>query len=254
MIFIKNEEQINNLREGGRRHAEILQKLREKVAPGVTTGELDAYARELVAANGDTPAFLNYKPVGAKKPFPAVLCVSVNDEVVHGIPNDNRVLENGDVVSIDLGVWHNNTITDAAITVCVGECDEKVVAMVKVAERALYAGIEQVKPGNRIGDIASAIEKTIGKKYGIVREFAGHGVGIQIHEEPFVPNYGAAGTGPLLKEGMVIAIEPMITLGKDAIYMDRDEWTIRTADNSKACHVEHTVLVTNDGYEILTAL
>lgn len=252
MILIKNEEQLNNLREGGRRHAEILEKLRAKVAPGITTGELDAYARELVAANGDTPAFLNYKPVGAKKPFPAVLCVSVNDEVVHGIPNNNRVLKDGDVVSLDLGVWHNNVITDAAITVCVGECNEKVKEMIKIAERALYAGIEQVKPGNRVGDIAAAIEKTIGKKYGVVREFAGHGVGIHIHEEPFVPNYGASGTGPMLKPGMVIAIEPMIMLGKDAIYMDRDEWTIRTADGSLACHVEHTVAVTDDGYEILT--
>lgn len=254
MIIIKTPEQINTLREGGRRHARILEQVRQKVAPGITTGELDAYAHALVIANGDTPAFLDYQPVGAKKPFPATLCVSVNDEIVHGIPDPKRVLMDGDVVSIDLGVWHNHTITDAAITVCVGACSERIRTMVAVAERALYAGIEQVRPGNRIGDISAAIEKAIGKKYGIVREFSGHGVGVHIHEDPFIPNYGKAGTGPVLKPGMVIAIEPMIMLGGDAIVMDADDWTIKTMDGSHACHVEHTVLVTEDGCEILTML
>lgn len=252
-ILIKNEQQLNTLREGGRRHAEILQKLKERAVPGVTTRELDTYARELIAANGDTPAFLNYKPYGARTPFPAALIVSVNDEVVHGIP-DNRVLQNGDLITLDLGIWHNKTVTDAAITMCVGVCDPKAEAMMHVAERALYAGIEQVKPGARVGDIGAAIEKAIGKKYGIVREFAGHGVGIHIHEEPYVPNYGAAGTGPVLKEGMVIAIEPMIMLGKETIYIASDNWTVKTADKSLACHVEHTVAVTKDGYEILTQI
>ncbi len=252
MIIIKTPEQITALREGGRRHAAILEKLRAKTVPGITTGELDAYAHALVQENGDTPAFLNYQPAGAKRPFPATLCVSVNDEIVHGIPNPNRVLADGDVVSIDLGIWHDGVITDAAITVCVGSCDKKVIDMVAVAERALYAGIEQVCPGNRVGDIGAAIEKVIRKRYGIVREFSGHGVGVHIHEDPFIPNYGRPGTGALLKPGMVIAIEPMIMLGGDDIIIDKDDWTVKTMDGSRACHVEHTVLVTDDGYEILT--
>ncbi len=254
MILIKTPEQLDTLREGGRRHAEILQRIKEKTVAGVTTAELDAYAEQLVREGGDIPAFLNYKPYGAKKPFPATLCISINDEIVHGIPSANRVLQDGDVVSIDLGMWHNNTITDAAITVIVGKADKKIIDMVAAAERALYAGIEQIKPGNRIGDISAAIEKVIGNKYGIVREFSGHGVGINIHEDPYIPNYGTAGTGPMLKAGMVIAIEPMIMTGKDAIVMASDDWTIKTKDGSPAVHVEHTVAVTDDGYEILTTL
>lgn len=254
MIIIKTEEQINNLREGGRRHAEILQHVKEKVVPGVSTKELDDYAHQLVIANGDTPAFLGYKPYGAAKPYPATLIVSVNDEVVHGIPSADRIIADGDVVSLDLGIWHNNTITDAAITVIAGTADPKDVDMIATAERALYAGIEQIKPGKHIGDISAAIEKAIGNKYGNLREYSGHGVGIEIHEEPYVPNYGVAGTGPVLKAGMVIAIEPMITRGGDEVYVDRDGYTVKTNDGSRAAHVEHTVAVTNDGYEILTTV
>lgn len=254
MIIIKTEEQINNLREGGRRHAEILAKVKEKVVPGISTKSLDDYAAQLIAANGDTPAFLGYKPYGAAKPYPATLIVSINDEVVHGIPTEDRIIADGDVVSLDVGIWHNDTITDAAITVIAGNADPKDADMVATAERALYAGIEQVKPGNRIGDISAAIEKAIGKKYGNLREYSGHGVGVEIHEEPYVPNYGAAGTGPLLKAGMVIAIEPMITRGSGEVYVDRDGYTVKTSDGSRAAHVEHTVLVTDTGYEILTQI
>lgn len=254
MILIKTKEQIDTLREGGKRHAEILLKVSKRVVPGVSTKELDTYAHELVLANGDTPAFLNYKPYGATKPYPASLIVSINDEVVHGIPREDRIIADGDIISLDLGIWHNKTITDAAITVIAGTPNKKDLEMIETAKRALYAGIEQVQPGNHIGDISAAIEKAIGKKYGNLREFSGHGVGISIHEDPYVPNYGKAGTGPTLKPGMVIAIEPMITLGGDDVYVDKDGYTVKTKDGSRAAHMEHTVAVTDDGYEILTAL
>jgi len=254
MILIKTQEQINTLREGGERHARILQELSSMVVPGVTAKELDDHARALIAANGDTAAFLGYKPHGATEPYPAALIVSINDEVVHGIPKADTVIQDGDIVSLDLGIWHNKTITDAAITVIAGTANKKDMDMIATAQRALQAGIAQVKPGNHIGDISAAIEAAIGNQYGIIREYSGHGVGINIHEDPYVPNYGTKGTGPILKSGMVIAIEPMITLGGDEVYVDADGYTVKTKDGSRAAHVEHTVLVTEKGCEVLTSL
>jgi methionyl aminopeptidase len=253
MIYIKTPEQIEILREGGKRHAAILEILTAKVVPGVTTGELDALALSLVREGGDEPAFLGYKPAGASYAYPATLCVSVNDEVVHGIPDAKRVLQEGDVVSLDLGLKHKGLFTDAAVTVTVGTVDVKKRELLKVAQASLYKGIDEIKPGARTGDIGHAIEHYIkAYKYGIVRDLAGHGVGIAIHEDPFIPNYGQKGKGTLLKAGMVIAIEPMVNLGTAEVTLDDDDYTFRTADGKASAHFEHTVLVTEDGYEILT--
>lgn len=253
MIYIKTPEQIEILRESGKRHAAILDILTAKVVPGVTTGELDALALSLVCEGGDEPAFLGYKPAGASYAYPATLCVSVNDEVVHGIPDAKRVLQEGDVVSLDLGLKHKGLFTDAAVTVAVGTVDVKKRELLKVAEASLYKGIDEIKPGARTGDIGHAIEHYIkAYKYGVVRDLAGHGVGIAIHEDPFIPNYGQKGKGTLLKAGMVIAIEPMVNLGTAEVTLDDDDYTFRTADGKASAHFEHTVLVTEDGYEILT--
>lgn len=253
MIYIKTPEQIEILREGGKRHAAILEILTAKVVPGVTTGELDALALSLVREGGDEPAFLGYKPAGASYAYPATLCVSVNDEVVHGIPDAKRVLQEGDVVSLDLGLKHKGLFTDAAVTVAVGTVDIKKRELLKVAEASLYKGIDEIKHGARTGDIGHAIEHYIkAYKYGVVRDLAGHGVGIAIHEDPFIPNYGQKGKGTLLKAGMVIAIEPMVNLGTAEVTLDDDDYTFRTADGKASAHFEHTVLVTEDGYEILT--
>ncbi|MGH7249469.1 MAG: type I methionyl aminopeptidase, partial [Minisyncoccia bacterium] len=184
MIIIKTPEEIEIIREGGRRLATVLYKVKEKIAPGVSTKELDMYAEKLIREMGDTPAFLNYKPEGANRPFPASLCVSVNDEVVHGIPKKNRILKEGDIVSLDLGVKHKNLFTDMAITVPVGKVSKENLELMKTTEEALQAGIDAARGGGTVGDIGNAIESFVGNKYGIVRELSGHGVGRAIHEDP----------------------------------------------------------------------
>lgn len=253
-VIIKTKEQIDILRQGGKRLAEVVHKVSQKALPGITTDELDTYAYELIVSMGDKPAFLNYKPEGAPYAFPKTLCVSVNDEVVHGIPG-GKVLKNGDIVSIDCGINHGGLFTDHAVTVVVGETTKESYRLIEAATLSLEAGIEAIVPGARIGDISSAIEKVIKPyKFGIIKELAGHGVGVKIHEDPYIPNYGKAGTGLVLKPGMVIAIEPMINIGKQSITIARDGWTIKTKDRSRSAHMEHTVLVTEDGAEILTMM
>jgi methionyl aminopeptidase len=269
MITIKTPEEIEILRESGKRLAAILREVASNVRPGITTFELDAIAQEMIASGHDESPFLNYQPEFHKKPFPAALCVSVNEEVVHGIPGP-RVLLEGDVVTVDLGLKHNKMITDHAVTVIVGvETDESLspvnsnkthsrvslqdkIRLVNDTKEALMIGIKQVKNGARVGDVGNAIEQFVNKRYGIIRELAGHGVGYAVHEDPYVPNYGKKGTGPVLKTGMVIAIEPMLTLGKEGIITKMDGYTICTRDKSLAAHWEHTVVVTDDGCEILT--
>lgn len=254
MITIKTPEEIEILRESGKRLAAIVREVASNVRPGITTFELDAIAQEMIASGNDESPFLNYQPEFHKKPFPAALCVSVNEEVVHGIPGP-RVLLEGDVVTVDLGLKHKGMITDHAVTVIVGD-DKKVAKeireLVADTKEALMIGIKQVKAGARVGDIGFAIEQFVNKRYGIIRELAGHGVGYAVHEDPYVPNYGKKGTGPILKTGMVIAIEPMLTLGKEGILTKMDGYTICTRDKSLAAHFEHTVVVTDDGCEILT--
>lgn len=254
MITIKTKEDIKILREGGKRHAEILQVLKAMVKPGISTRKLDEEAYRLIIEGGDKPAFLNYQPSGASRPFPASLCVSINDEVVHGIPNEEeKILKEGDIVSLDLGLIHKNLITDAAITVPVGKISDELTTLLEVTEKALMAGIRAAKGGKRVGDVGVAIEKmAIPHKYGVVEELSGHGVGYHVHEDPFIPNYGVAGTGEVLKPGMVVALEPMFNLGSRHVVLDSDGYTYRTKDGKPSAHFEHTILITKGEPEILT--
>jgi methionyl aminopeptidase len=252
MAKYKTIEEIALLRESGKRLARVLDRVAEAIAPGVTTRALDTLAERLIRETGDTPPFLHYTPHGARKPYPASLCVSVNDEVVHGIPGD-RVIESGDIVSIDLGLSHHGMITDSARTIIVGAVPKEVADLVSDTERALMEGIRAARIGARIGDIGAAIERVgNAKHYGIVRELGGHGVGHAVHEDPYVPNYGQKGTGPLLKAGMVLALEPMFSLGSDDIVLLPDGYTIVTEDGAMSAHFEHTIVLTPEGVEILT--
>lgn len=254
MISIKSKEEIAILREGGKRHAHILAELIKIVSPGLDVVELENRARDLIKEGGDTSAFLGYKPYGAKRPYPATLCVSINDEVVHGIPNENKkILKEGDIVSIDLGLVHKGLITDSAVTVPVGKISPELDKLLKVTEQALNAGIKAVKDGCRTGDIGEAISRfAYANNYGLVEELSGHGVGYSVHEDPYIPNYGFKGQGDVLKSGMVIAIEPMFNLGTKNIYLDKDGYTFKTRDGKPSAHFEHTIVVTKSGAEILT--
>src|SRR3989344_6424794 len=257
MIIIKTPEEIEILREGGRRLAGILYKVKEKVAPGISTKDLDIYAEKLIREMGDTPAFLNYRPEGATRPFPATLCVSINDEVVHGIPNKNRILKEGDIVSLDLGIKHEGLFTDMAVTVPVGTVDAPILKLLAVTEQALQVGIRAARGGSTTGEISFAIEsffRAQKEKYGIVEVLSGHGVGRSIHEDPYIPNFGKKGTGPKLEPGMVVAIEPMINLGTKNVTIDPDGYTFRTTDGKTSAHFEHTILITKGEPEILTKL
>ncbi len=255
MIKIKTKEDIAILREGGRRHGVILRELAKMVKPGVGANDLENRTRQLIAEGGDTAAFLNYTPAGADRPFPAALCLSINDEVVHGIPNEeDKILKEGDIVTLDLGLVHKGLITDAAVTVAVGNISPERARLLEVTKNALNAGIKAAKGGKKVGDISSAIEIIgLAGKFGIVEELAGHGVGYDVHEDPFVPNYGDAGKGPVLKPGMVIAIEPIFNLGDRHVDLDLDGYTYKTVDGSPSAHFEHTVLITKGDAEILTA-
>lgn len=256
MIVIKTPEEIEILREGGRRLATVLYKVRDMIAPGVSTKELDAYAEKLIKDMGDEPAFLNYQPEGALVPFPATLCVSVNDEVVHGIPNPKKILKEGDVISIDLGIKHRGLFTDMAITVAVGNISNGDKKLLETTEKALMAGISSARAGNKVGDISHSIERFVRSKgkYGIVEVLAGHGVGRAIHEDPYIPNFGKAGTGAKLIPGMVIAIEPMLNSGTKNVVLAEDGYTFHTADGKRSAHFEHTILITDNDPEILTQI
>jgi len=258
MIIIKTLKEIEILREGGKHLAAVLYKVKEKVAPGVSTKDLDLYAEKLIREMGGTPAFLNYRPEGAKIPFPASLCVSVNDEVVHGIPSKKRILKEGDIVSLDLGLKHKDLFTDMALTVLVAVPGGKISTanqkLLEVTKRALQIGIDAARAGNTVGDIGNTIENFVKSKgiFGIVEVLSGHGVGQAIHEDPYIPNFGKAGTGEKLVPGMVIALEPMINAGTKNVTIDNDGYTFRTADGKNSAHFEHTILITNSEAEILT--
>lgn len=252
-IIIKTKEEIEILREGGKRLSFVLNKVKEKVVPGVTAKELDEYAEKLIREMGDKPAFLHYKPAGANKAYPASLCVSVNEEVVHGIPKKDRTLKEGDIVAIDLGLNHQGLFTDMAMSVPVGKISPSLEKLLKITKSALHIGIDNALVGKRTGDIGYAIENFVKTyKYGIVEVLAGHGVGKYVHEDPFIPNFGKKGTGEKLVAGMVIAIEPMLNLGTKNVKICEDGYTFVTADGKPSAHFEHTILITENGPEILT--
>lgn len=258
MITFKTKEEIEILREGGKRLAGILQKVVVAAKPGVSAFDLDRLAEELIFSSGGEPAFKGYKIKGVKTSYSSSLCVSINDEVVHGIPRKDKILKEKDIVGLDIGMkWpaekNQGLFTDMAVTIGIGKISAKAEKLIRVTKEALDVGIEAIRPGARIGDISHAVGEHLKKNnLGIIRDLAGHGVGYELHEEPLIPNYGKSGTGPELKEGMVIAIEPMATLGDWRITLDDDEWTFRTVDGSLAAHFEHTVAVTKKGAEILT--
>lgn len=253
-IRLKSPEEIEILREGGKRHAEILRALCAMVKPGLSTQALEKEARRLIKEKGDKAAFLGYTPSGAERPFPAALCVSINEEIVHGIPNEKeRIIQEGDIVSLDLGLWYRGLITDAAVSVCAGTCSDEDREMLKICEKALNAGVSKAKAGNTIGDIGFAISEVVNQtKFSLIENLAGHGVGYQVHEEPFVPNEGEKGEGKKLVPGMVIAIEPMISAGSGKFKTLKDGYTYATIDGSRSAHFEHTVAITEKGNIILT--
>lgn len=253
-IRIKTKEDIATLREGGKRHAAILQKVAEHVRPGIATIELDKIAHDLIRADGDIPSFLNFSPQGAKFPFPGSICVSVNDEIVHGIPG-NRILKTGDIVKLDLGLTHDKLITDAAITVAVGTPSKANEELMYHTEKALEAGIRAAKGGATVSDIGEAIERyLLGHNINIMDDLCGHGVGYSVHEDPYVPNYAwDEGKKITLVPGMVLAIEPITTLGDGKMELSDDGFTYVTKDGSTACQFEHTILITKGEPEVLTA-
>ena len=246
MITIKSNREIELMKKAGYLVSLTHQYLRPFIKEGITTKELDRLAEEFIIKNGGVPTCKGYEG------YPATLCTSVNDTVVHGIPN-NYKLKNGDIITIDMVIGYKGYQGDAAWTYKVGSINDDKAYLMEHTEKALYEGIKEVKPGAHIGDISSAVEEYAKKhNLGVVKELCGHGIGTSMHEDPEVPNYGKKGTGARLKEGMVICIEPMLTFGNEDIYIMDDEWTVNTQDGSPAAHYEHTVLVTHDGYEILT--
>lgn len=254
MIVLKSLREIEEMRRVNGIVAEILQRVREEIRAGVSTKDLDDIASEEVKRRGVVAAFRGVKnPQG--RPYPAALCTSVNDEVIHGIPRATKILRDGDVVSVDFGVFDRGVYGDAAFTVAVGTATPRIASLIRAAEESLQAGIEQARPGGRLGDLSAAIQEVVeGAGFSVVREFVGHGIGRSLHEDPQVPNYGQRGTGVKLKAGMVLAIEPMINDGRLGVVVDDDGWTARTGDGSFAAHAEHTVAITERGPDILSRL
>lgn len=252
MIFLKTEDEIELLRKSNRLVGQTLAEVAKSVKPGVTTKELDRIAEAFIRDNGAVPTFKGF-PNQFGAPFPASICTSVNEQVVHGIPSDNVVLKDGDIISVDCGVFMNGFCGDSAYTFCVGEVKDEVRHLLQVTKEALYLGIGNAVVGKRLGDIGYAIQQHCEfHSYGVVREFVGHGIGKNMHEDPQVPNYGKRGNGMALKKGLCIAIEPMITLGDRSIVMEPDGWTVRTKDRQCAAHFEHTVAVVGGRAEILS--
>jgi len=252
MIIIKSQREIECLRRSNRIVAHVFRKIKEMVRPGITTVELDGEAERLIRARGGIPAFKGYRPMGYRSEFPASMCISVNEQVVHGIPGP-RKLKEGDIVSLDVGVLLDGYYGDAAITLPVGDVSKEAKRLIEVTERALYVGIEQAKVGNRLSDISHAIEAyTEGRGFSVVRDFVGHGIGKSLHEDPQVPNFGPPHQGPRLKEGMVFALEPMINAGTWQVTRLEDEWTVVTADGKLSAHFEHSIALTDSDPEILS--
>ncbi|PIV23203.1 MAG: type I methionyl aminopeptidase [Deltaproteobacteria bacterium CG_4_8_14_3_um_filter_45_9] len=248
MIIIKSPREIEQLKKSNAIVAEVFEKLKGMIVPGISTKELDQVAEEYIFLKGARPAFKGYRG------FPATLCISINEEVVHGIPSQRR-LKKGDIVSLDVGVNFVGYFGDAAITFPVGEVDPEAKRLLEVTEKALYIGIEKAKIGNRLFDISYAIQRWVeSHEFSVVRDFVGHGIGRDLHEEPQIPNFGAPHQGPRLEKGMVFALEPMVNEGTYEVRVLSDGWTVVTADGKRSAHFEHTVAITDDGAEILSIL
>ena len=246
MIICKSAAEIDKLRRSGQIVRMILEEVRDRTEPGMTTLELEAYAESRIRQLGAKPAFKGYRG------YPCCLCASVNEGVVHGIPSE-KVLKTGDIISLDLGVIVDGYYGDSAVTIAVGEISDPLKRLLRVTEESLDLGIERVRAGNRLGDVSETVQRHAeGAGYSVVREFVGHGIGRELHEEPQVPNFGKAGHGPLLKEGMVLAIEPMINEGSPEVRVLGDHWTAVTLDGACSAHFEHMVAVTRNGPDVLT--
>ncbi|OIO03233.1 MAG: type I methionyl aminopeptidase [Elusimicrobia bacterium CG_4_10_14_0_2_um_filter_56_8] len=248
MIEIKSSLEIESMRKASRVVAQVLLELKPRVKPGVSTAELDSFAEQRVRELGAVPAFLGYRG------YPATLCVSINDEIVHGIPSPKRVIQDGDIVSLDMGAVREGFFGDAAVTVAAGRISGAARRLMDVTSKSLEMALSKVKAGARLGDVSHAVEKyALQNGMSVVKEFTGHGIGRHLHEEPSIPNFGKAGSGPVLKTGMTLAIEPMLCLGNAEVIVKNDGWTAVSADGSLAAHYEHTVAVTDEGCDILSA-
>ena len=248
MIITKDQREIELMREAGRIVALVHENLKDFIKPGITTKEVNDFCEKIIRDAKATPSFLNLYG------FPGAVCTSINEVVVHGIPDDT-VLKEGDIISVDVGACYKGYHGDSAWTYAVGQVSEEAARLMKVTEESLYAGLKQVKPGNRLSDISHAVQVYL-EEHGCStpRDYTGHGIGTEVHEDPAVPNYGAPGRGPRLKEGMTLAIEPMAHLGEKETEVLDDDWTVVTRDRTLAAHYEHTIVITHDGFEILTKL
>jgi len=248
MIYCKSRQELDKMRTAGKIVAAVLEELARRAKAGVTTRELDSLAEKLVSDAGGRPAFKGYRG------FPATICTSINEQIVHGIPSGRRLVE-GDLLSLDMGVNYQGFFADSALTVGIGRIDEKLQLLLKVTEESLYFGIEKARVGNRVSDISAVIQKHVERHgFSVVRDFVGHGIGAALHEDPQIPNYGTPGRGQRLAAGMALAIEPMVNVGEPGVNWLEDKWTAVAADGSHSAHFEHTIAVTAEGPEILTAL
>lgn len=255
MIFLKSRQEIEIMRTANRIVSEILLELRGQVKPGISTGEIDKISSELIRKKGAKSAFKGYQIRSGVTPFPATICISLNNEIVHGIPSSQRIIREGDVVSLDFGVIYKDFYGDAAVTFYLGEAAGQIQQLIQATADALEAGIAQARVGNRLGDISAAVQERVERDgFSVVRDFVGHGVGRRLHEDPPVPNYGVRDRGVRLREGMVIAIEPMVNIGSPDVLMKSDGWTAVTKDGSISAHFEHSVAITEKGPEVLSRL
>lgn len=255
MIFLKSRQEIEIMRTANRIVSEILLELQGQVKPGISTGEIDKISSELIRKKGAKSAFKGYQIRSGVTPFPATICISLNNEIVHGIPSTQRIIREGDVVSLDFGVIYKDFYGDAAVTFYLGEAAGQIQRLIQATADALEAGISQAKVGNRLGDISAAVQERVERDgFSVVRDFVGHGVGRRLHEDPPVPNYGVRDRGVRLREGMVIAIEPMVNIGSPDVLMKSDGWTAVTKDGSISAHFEHSVAITEKGPEVLSRL
>lgn len=253
MIPQKRTEEVAMMQKGGKILGQILKQLSYAVYPGQTTAALNNLAEKLIARAGGSPSFKGYAPLGTGQAYPKALCCSINDEVVHGIPSDKRRLKKGDIISLDLGLYYQGWHTDSALTLGVGKISPQAERLIRVTREALQRGIEQVKVGATIGDLGAAIQNYVENHgYSVVKSLVGHGIGREVHESPRVPNFGQRGQGAKLTAGNVIAIEPMVNLGREEVITAVDNWTVKSSDHSLSAHFEHTVAVTESGYLILT--